>query len=484
MLRVRDALCLSIMGVLLALGMLFMVNDNEIIVFISILLTYIISVMLVKDKVGGYFNLTLLFMAFWGLYIFIGPLAAWEEGGMLARYYSGPYIISEYLIFSGIGIVGFTFPFIFSARYNQNAHNLDVISMISDDQNRQLQNLALGVAFVAFNMEMINFLRVGGLSAIQWGRVIYQTRVSDLFLTMPSQELTYIAYAIYAFTVGVSRKNGFNMKSTSKYKFMLLVFLTMPMIGTWLLFGRRGPLLTIILVLIVGFNRYAQKKTINKKILMYLAILYVLFAFITANRGIINHSIQQQDPNIFFNNFEVEQTIRRLVPTNNEFVVGLGNFDLFYKGNEPMRYGKTYMEALLSPVPRFLYPGEKPLAITYEFRDKYQPEFAYSGTIASTGFSFMYEAYLNFGLVGIFMVYCILGATLKYAERKIIVATSPIYHVFYLSMITRMMTFQRTGFFSIYSTSVYQFVYILAFFTFGKILGTPKYRKERYKTRV
>lgn len=92
---------------------------------------------------------------------------------------------------------------------------------------------------------------------------------------------------------------------------------------------------------------------------------------------------------------------------------------LIVKNDYKYKYGETYVKGLLLCVPSFLYPGEKPQQITYEFRDKYFASEASRSSIAGTAFSSIMEAQWNFGYIGIVIMYIIYGYTIKHIENKI-----------------------------------------------------------------
>jgi oligosaccharide repeat unit polymerase len=71
-------------------------------------------------------------------------------------------------------------------------------------------------------------------------------------------------------------------------------------------------------------------------------------------------------------------------------------------------FGRSYVDGLTIPIPRLIWP-EKPVSVTYQFRDEYFPAERERGTIAGTGFSSILEAYMNFGVAGIVAVYLLLG---------------------------------------------------------------------------
>lgn len=367
MIKFKDLIHLTFITILLLTNFLFTTINNEVLVFICTLVIFSSLFLIIKNRLGGYLNITILFLSFWGLYIFIGPFAAlWGDGGILFTNYNGPFIVSDYLFYSSLGVVGFSIPFLIHnhpQKLNEPVINFGKI-LNNTYHLKILMNFGLFIAFLGLIMDTINIYRIGLSNILGIGKAALQSEINNLRFALPSEEFIFISFAIFAISLGVAIKNKFDIKKIFGIRVFILFVITSPILIGWLIYGRRGLLLTVILISIIGIYRFVQTRKLNKKIVIYILIFYILFAFITANRWVINESIKQKDFQLFLESaLNIERTIERLALTNNEFVVGLGNFDLFYKGNEEKRYGKTYIDGLLSPIPRFLYPGEKPPGI-------------------------------------------------------------------------------------------------------------------------
>ena len=161
-----------------------------------------------------------------------------------------------------------------------------------------------------------------------------------------------------------------------------------------------------------------------------------------------------------------DRIARALVPSQNEFGVAFGNFNEYFSSNSGwLRWGTTYLRSVLLFIPSWLYPGEKPLQVVYEFRSIYFPSEISRGATAGTGFSFLLEAYMNFGAIGILIVYFIVGTVFAGLENlRRTKWNRPMFIAMYLSVVSVIPTFQRNAFGDIFSNLV---LYVLIAFLVG-----------------
>jgi oligosaccharide repeat unit polymerase len=153
-----------------------------------------------------------------------------------------------------------------------------------------------------------------------------------------------------------------------------------------------------------------------------------------------------------------------LNPSGNEFGAVFGNFNEYIRSNvDELKLGETYLKGLVLPIPAILYPGEKPQQITYEFRDAYFPTETLRGGIASTGFSSMLEAYMNFRFVGVFLAYFVVSFLMIYIEKLRLRANSIYYVVFYLLCVSLTQSFHRSSFGFIFSELIFIVILVVLF---------------------
>ncbi|UWX55004.1 oligosaccharide repeat unit polymerase [Maribacter litopenaei] len=260
--------------------------------------------------------------------------------------------------------------------------------------------------------EGINFLRVGGFSAIRNGKAFYQGAVNDLILNIPYEGFFFISVALFAiFFTSLKTPNG---------KYLIYLPLYMASISFVLLvnlmIGERGLLVVALFIFFPGYTVGYRITKVKKRYILLLGILYVGFSFLTLLR---EDRIKYEG---FFKFVDTYQNliVRIMNPANTEFGSPALNYRIFMDKKETgykYKLGKTYLEISYAFIPTYIYPG-KPIGIVYEFRNKYFPERRQQGSTAGTGFSSLMEAYMNFGYIGPLLVYFISIFFLIYLESK------------------------------------------------------------------
>ena len=102
------------------------------------------------------------------------------------------------------------------------------------------------------------------------------------------------------------------------------------------------------------------------------------------------------------------------------------------------------MRDILDPIPRLIWP-DKPQTTWVDFRDTFFPEYAQLGATGGTGYSSVLEAYVNFGTIGVLIVYLLLGLVMGCLEIARQRSKSLMFSLFYLLMLPVAMLFHRTS---------------------------------------
>lgn len=265
---------------------------------------------------------------------------------------------------------------------------------------------------------VINTIRADGLILLFSGnKGLYQSAVSNLFLTMPS-ETTYYIFGMFAGLL-IGTKDITNIK-TGRYilKYTLLL---LPFLATNLLLGMRGVLISALLTGTCCYAVFQPFKSISRKMIVIFFLSYIVMVFLYSYRGAVPFIAEDIDIFIQFIKDNPEKFWQNINPSASEFDSPAINFCVYFDkyGFTPdLKFGMTYLTGLAILIPAFLYPGAKPIQITYLFRDEFFPHYAEYSDIASTGFSSILEAYMNGGFVGICFVYYLLGKFLINLDCK------------------------------------------------------------------
>jgi oligosaccharide repeat unit polymerase len=93
-----------------------------------------------------------------------------------------------------------------------------------------------------------------------------------------------------------------------------------------------------------------------------------------------------------------------LAPENTEFAGPYLSLLVSVSSHSENLYGASYYESFFTVLPRFMYPGQKPELLTHQFDRQMH---AGGGTVAGWGFNPVAEAYVNFGTVGVVIVFAL-----------------------------------------------------------------------------
>ena len=443
--------------------------------FICILASMLL-VIGVKRIVGNFTNMSLFFVIFSMLYGLSGPISAlWGEG--LPPIFSKPYSTDVYLIIYSLANIGLIFGLVYYhlIYYNKKEFNFYLERQSFKPTLYNAKFLVVNSIFLSIIgtvFEVINFVRVGGFSTLLQGKAVYQSAVSSLTFTLPSTNIMYLATSLMGLYLGIcyiQKENNY----ISKNKTMLFFLSILPFILINLFLGRRGVLITLFLCFFVGITYFKPIKKLKPKLIILFLMMYIFMGFIYTNRGIAPLLIE--DRSLFFEMaFKSERIIQGLIPASNEFGSTFGNFSEFYKKyNENFipKLGESYIEGLVNPIPTFVYPGGiKPKAITYEFRDEFFPSEATRGSIASTGFSSLLEAYINFKYLGVFLVYSFIGYFLQkidfYYRYKSFFSV-----LLYITTFSLTMIFHRSSFGFIFGNFFLSMILVWMFTIYFKIFS-------------
>lgn len=411
------------------------------------ILTSVALIAIAKSTIGNYSNMLVVFIGFFILYGLSGPMdAIW---GTTRHYlFSEPSETDCFLMHYALAAIGLGLGITMAWRFPGRSKDFKSVPRFPKVNPVLLFKLAVVFAFLSSLMEAINFFRVGGVAILGQGKAVYQSEVAALFLTLPSGEVSILAFGLIAISLGWILKDRDLAKGIIKRYLILFCLVLAPLLLITVVLGARGLLVAWFLILLVGITYFCPIRRLTLKIITIGVIVYLCMGFLFANRAIITTAVSSGDWHIIYERaFSVEHLVANLNPGKNEFGAAFWNFNEYVsKGPHSMRLGETYITGLLTPIPSFMYPGEKPQQITYVFRDEFFPSEAERGAIAGTGFSSMLEAYMNFGSLGVFVVYFLVGRLMMLLEWLRLRTYSISYPVFYLMILPLCQSFHRSSF--------------------------------------
>ena len=427
--------------------------------FAMILIGAIYNLIMLKYTIGNYSNIIILFYVFHILYGISGPFAEMYGEG-LPEIFGEEYDFGAFFIAYAIATIALTIGIMITNIKKKENQKFKCIEEVYINKKYYL-SWSFALALISSIFEIINFFRVGGVSTLLKGKAYYQEAISNLSLALPSNIIITVAIAIFSLYIFSIYKKEKKLKI--KYIFGFIVELLQYLTITILL-GQRGRLLEYLIIIFLAYTYINPMNKIKAKLVVIAICAYILLCFLFANRAIVQ--LLFTDPDYFFREaFSAERLLPALNPGTNEFGAAFGNFNKFYiSESKDYLYGSSYIKGLVIFIPSFLYIGEKPQQITYEFRDKFFPSEAERSSIAGTGFSSILEAYWNFGWVGIFLEYLLIGIILTYLENNV-KGKNTLYTLIYFFIGTATIAFHRNALGDVISGRIWQcliaiFIYI------------------------
>lgn len=395
-------------------------------------------VFLGKFLIGNYSNFTVVFLVFSALYSLSGPIAVVYGGGIYDSYPT-PYLVDEFLVHYSLAVIGMAVGLILIASIK--SHSISAPTLAPKWNSRTLLLLACAFALAASFAEIVNFLRVGGLETLYAGKAAYQSAVSELPGTLPSQVFMLLSTAL----IGLA----FSISNTSwrlwKRRFAIWFMCSAPFILSFVVLGDRHVLLSIIMIFTIGCLFFRPVKEIEFKWIVFGLFIYLTMGFLYGIRAYLGDILTTGDLSILTARISESTFLPTVLnPASNDFACVFGNFNTYIlSGESHLRFGETYLRDMTVPIPRLIWP-DKPQTAWVDFRDTYFPEMALLGVGGGTAYSSVLEAYINFGAFGVFIVYLLVVLAMGYLERIRSQSRSLMFAVFYLTLLPTAITFHRS----------------------------------------
>jgi len=274
----------------------------------------------------------------------------------------------------------------------------------------------IGLIFYLLGLAMffMTYEQIGGFFAILSVSRLEVFQILASAHTLPYSGFIFLGIAI-CFLASFSRK--------SRKFFILSLF----MLAVWsillLLQGDRRLLIYSLLIVFVEWSLFFGDTIIKhlgtKKLILGLFIafcFYVILAFFSQIRFIIplliTKELSIQESLVWISE---HISLDWFMPVGAEF--GGPYLSLLYsiKNKSDLLLGSSYAFSIPNILPRSLYPGPKPSGIEGNFATLIHNEFYYfTDFITGWGYSPVAEAFNNFGTLGVFIVFAMLGLLLEF----------------------------------------------------------------------
>lgn len=284
--------------------------------------------------------------------------------------------------------------------------------------NQHLSNAwigTIGILFFMFGLMLmfLNYQRIGGFFyALTLSRVERLSLFNELRGNLPYSPFVFAGLALVWFDYAKNRRSRV-------VAFGLLILWILLMIVQ----GDRRYMTYSLLIAFATFVsvRYPRFK-IKPNFIVAMIVLYVTFAIFAQIRGLIQPVISGQ-MSLEQAALWIEQnaSLSWMLPGSNEFAGPY--FTLLYSieysfPQESYLYGSSYLQAIPSVLPRSLYPGVKPQALSNAFAAHvHLKHIPWSETTPGWGYSPVTEAYNNFSIWGVPLIFFVIGLFCEWVAR-------------------------------------------------------------------
>lgn len=256
----------------------------------------------------------------------------------------------------------------------------------------------------------INYQKIGGfLYALSLQRGIMMKLISQVHGNLPFSSFIYSGFAFMCY-------GYLSLKKNKRFNFFIIALTIW--ISLMLIQGDRRSLLYSLVIIFAVWSTFKKVKY-NKKILIILISLYIAFTFFAQVRFMLPSIIKgEMSISNSINYINKNVSVKWLFPGENEFAGPYFTLLDSIKDKHAPLYGSSYINAIPNILPSSLYPGTKPPTIAEKFatdiHDKYMADLPF---VIGWGYSPIAEAYNNFGSIGVFIIFILIGVFLSIIEK-------------------------------------------------------------------
>lgn len=397
---------MTLSSILVILTLVFSYNALLGPALVASMACFVFTFIICKESLGRLNNITSFFLLFFALYTYSPVLTVFfavDTRNLFAQ--ATTESSCSYIALSTMALYAFSLPFIMKIPVRSiNKERLF-------KSKKKFTRYAFLFVSIATLGELLNMYRAGGVGLLKQGKAVYQAKVGELFITIPSTFLLQVALFYLGLRLYITYEGRYFGIIKSKM-FIANIMLLIPILMIYLSLGFRSPLLGMALAFTMGFTYFICIRLINKRILLLLFLGYSSLAILFGIRGQLKLLFLSGDWGVF-KEYVIDNKayLKYYNPANNEFGASYMNYIKYHQTKErtPLLLGLSYLEGFLIAVPGGILPFEKPQSIGYRFRDLYFSDYKKNSRIAGTGFSSIMEAEWNFGILGPFFVYLFLG---------------------------------------------------------------------------
>ena len=349
------------------------------------------------------------------LYSLSGPFAVLYYPGRLPSPFYPPYQVGPWLLMINLSLVGFAAALLLYLLVRQPLwtinHGVGKVDKLISSTPFWFSVTAL--AITSSIGELINLARIGFFQYPL--RSLFYKALAQVSMLIPADRFVLVAAGALGLWWSLSPRDSFHKRR----HFISWLFL-LPGIAMQGLIANRSGILFPLLAFVTGYTLIKPFKTLKIRYFVAIIVIYFIASLVMAIRNPFFSAIIHNQP-LWIN---VQEVILRCHPAFNEFGVTFGTFSQVIKqwNREPF-LGTTYLRDLLSLVPGFLLPFERPKAISKVFiedemiygRSFLQAHREYGSSVRSSQIAIIY---INFRELGAVPIHFLLGFLLLALEAQ------------------------------------------------------------------
>lgn len=296
-----------------------------------------------------------------------------------------------------------------------------------------------------YGLLFLDTSRVGGpIASLSIKKIDRMTSISEQYGNLPFDTLINVGALVMCHFALLEKD-----PTRRRRLWIALACALLPYLAFRIVQGERSSLIkTLVPILALLFKQSSLRLSVRPVIALVLT--FVSFSLLGNIRGAITYSLRDRS---------LAPITQRLGQFNaswlypREFSASYfsltGSLQLEDLEETSRLEGESYVQAIPNLLPRTLYPGQKPKTIAHEFGDKIAKRVGRDRRFG-VGFSPVAEAYLNFGELGVTLVFLAFGFVLSVYAGLADVRSHFLRHYFFLTL-PGMLLFYRSGFASIVS---------------------------------
>ncbi len=470
----NKAILLIELGLLIILGILLLCGAD--LRFLVYSLTSIsILAFFTKIKASHFFS-----PYFWGmlgilLYLVVSPL------GLKVTYSDYPeWTYFQAYQYAIIAVLAFLLPFLLIDTKNDY---LNADAVIPDEKllvdAKSFRLAALFFIICGYIFFLYSYSRVGGLfTGLFMHRGTRADLMSKSYGSIPYGLFLNVGFACYLFSIIKDLPNQIiSFKSFGANSLLIkFILLLSPIVIYQLIEGERSSLIRLVIIL-GGILSLKLCLSFNFRSVALFCSVFLLLSMVGYFRGPIALSVREGNMNAIHNRIN-QASFQWLFPREFSAAYFSHTTSVFFQ--DPPALGTTYLWAFPHLLPRSIYPGKKPEALSHAFGQKVA-RLVNRGRYFGVGFSPLAEAYINFrtiGVVGVFLLFSFAVINLP----KMLLSESLFLKIFYFLTLPMTFMFFRVSFLSLLRYVVYCGVILfLLLLTYG-LIRELRTRKERQFT--